>query len=117
MGGAYCGLFIICDVAYDFAVAPFRYVVQLSLTAASVKRCSHVAATGNQCPPMRALDSNVTRGFTCSTGEVLNSESSNTNVPRCRESRQAGFEGHRCLQTGLLEVFERSLDIGEGGLI
>ncbi|XP_043234344.1 uncharacterized protein LOC122387849 [Amphibalanus amphitrite] len=70
---------------YDLCGLNLGLIFELAVPSTSVviQPLIDVDAIGNQCPPMRALDSNVTRGFTCSTGEVLNSESSNTNVPRC----------------------------------
>lgn len=50
-------------------------------TSAIIEPLLNVSAIGNQCPPLRALQSSVTRGFTCSIGEVLNTDT--TDVPRC----------------------------------
>lgn len=45
----------------------------------------NISAIGNQCPPLRALKSSVTKGFTCSVGEVLNTD--NANATRCCKYR------------------------------
>lgn len=43
----------------------------------------NISAIGNQCPPIRALTSNVSSGFTCSVGSILNKDANG--VSRCRE--------------------------------
>lgn len=68
---------------YDFCGSTLNLIFDLSVPYASevIGPLLNVSSIGNQCPPLRALKSAVTRGFTCSVGEVLNMDTND--VPRC----------------------------------
>ncbi|XP_045124302.1 sushi, von Willebrand factor type A, EGF and pentraxin domain-containing protein 1-like isoform X1 [Portunus trituberculatus] len=68
---------------YDLCGSTLSLIFDLSVpsTSAVIEPLLSLSSAGNACPPMRALNSNVTRGFTCNVGEVLNTET--TVVPRC----------------------------------
>lgn len=70
---------------YDLCGSTIGLIFDLSVPYASkvIEPLLNVSAIGNQCPPLRALKSTITRGFTCSIGEVLNMDTND--VPRCRE--------------------------------
>lgn len=68
---------------YDLCGSTLNLIFDLSVPYASavIEPLLNVSAIGNQCPPLRALVSTITRGFTCSVGEVLNMDTND--VPRC----------------------------------
>lgn len=68
---------------YDLCGSTLNLIFDLSVPYASavIEPLLNVSAIGNQCPPLRALKSSITRGFTCNAGEVLNMDTSD--VPRC----------------------------------
>ncbi|MCL4136243.1 UNVERIFIED_CONTAM: hypothetical protein GTU68_021071, partial [Idotea baltica] len=68
---------------YDLCSTTLSLIYDLGVPTASgvIESILNVASPSNTCPPMRALNSSSTRGFTCSNGEILN-ESSDI-VPRC----------------------------------
>ena len=68
---------------YDLCgnVLEFIYDLSLGNGKSQIENIVNVPSVGSSCPPLRAMSSNVTRGFTCSTGEVLNTET--TTIPRC----------------------------------
>ncbi|XP_042883171.1 sushi, von Willebrand factor type A, EGF and pentraxin domain-containing protein 1-like isoform X2 [Penaeus japonicus] len=68
---------------YDLCGSTLSLIFDLSVpsTSAVIEPILELSSVGNACPPMQALSSNVTRGFTCNVGEVLNTETSE--VPRC----------------------------------
>lgn len=70
---------------YDLCGSTLNLIFDLSVpsTSAVIEPLLNVSAIGNQCPPLRALKSSITRGFTCSIGEVLNMDTND--VPRCRK--------------------------------
>lgn len=70
---------------YDLCGSTLNLIFDLSVPYASavIEPLLNVSAIGNQCPPLRALQSSITRGFTCSVGEVLNMDTND--VPRCCE--------------------------------
>lgn len=70
---------------YDHCGSTLILIFDLSVPygGAAIDSLLNVSAIGNQCPPLRALKSSGTRGFTCSVGEVLNMDTND--VPRCRK--------------------------------
>ncbi|XP_012280254.1 sushi, von Willebrand factor type A, EGF and pentraxin domain-containing protein 1 [Orussus abietinus] len=78
---------------YDFCGTTLSLIFDLSVPYASavIEPLLNVSAIGNQCPPLRALKSAITRGFTCSVGEVLNMDTND--VPRCLYCPAGTFAG------------------------
>lgn len=70
---------------YDLCGYTLNLIFDLSVPYASavIEPLLNVSAIGNQCPPLRALKSSISKGFTCSIGEVLNMNTKD--VPRCRK--------------------------------
>lgn len=70
---------------YEHCGATLSLIFDLSVPYASavIEPLLNVSAIGNQCPPLRALKSSSSKGFTCSVGEVLNMDTND--VPRCRK--------------------------------
>lgn len=70
---------------YDLCGSTLSLMFDLSVPYASavIEPLLNVSSIGNLCPPLRALKSTNTRGFTCSVGEVLNMDTND--VPRCRK--------------------------------
>lgn len=68
---------------YDLCGSTLSLMFDLSVPYANavIEPLLNVSAIGNQCPPLRALNSSNVRGFTCSVGEVLNMDTND--VPRC----------------------------------
>lgn len=68
---------------YELCGSTLRLIFDLSVPYASevIQPLLNVSAIGNQCPPLKALQSSITRGFTCNVGEVLNMDTND--VPRC----------------------------------
>lgn len=68
---------------YDLCGSTLNLIFDLSVPHASavLDPLLNVSSVSNSCPPLRALTSKIGRGFTCGTGEVLNTEAST--VPRC----------------------------------
>lgn len=68
---------------YDLCGSTLNLIFDLSVPYASavIEPLFNVSSIGNQCPPLRGLKSTITRGFTCSVGEVLNMDTND--VPRC----------------------------------
>ena len=68
---------------YDLCGSVLEFIYDLSLSNGNsqIESIVQVPAVGRECPPLTAMNSNVTRGFACSTGEVLNTET--TDLPRC----------------------------------
>lgn len=68
---------------YDLCGSTLNLIFDLSVPYASavIDPLLNIAAIGNQCPPLKALKSSITRGFTCTVGEVLNMDTND--VPRC----------------------------------
>ena len=68
---------------YDLCGSTLNLIFDLSVPYASavIEPLLNVSAIGNQCPPLRALKSSISRGFTCNVGEVLNMDTNQ--VPRC----------------------------------
>lgn len=68
---------------YDLCGSTLNLIFDLSVPHASlvIEPLLNVSSIGNQCPPIRALKSSISRGFTCSVGEVLNMDTND--VPRC----------------------------------
>lgn len=68
---------------YDLCGSTLNLIFDLSVPYASavIEPLLNVSAIGNQCPPLRALRSKITRGFECGVGEVLNMDTND--VPRC----------------------------------
>ncbi|ODN06404.1 Fibropellin-1 [Orchesella cincta] len=82
---------------YDLCGSTLNLIFDLSVPYASavLEPLLNVSSVANQCPPLRALTSKIGRGFTCGTGEVLNTETST--VPRCLHCPAGTFaaEGER----------------------
>ncbi|GBP01110.1 hypothetical protein EVAR_72456_1 [Eumeta japonica] len=59
---------------YELCGSTLNLIFDLSVPYASavIDSLLNISNIGNQCPPLRALKSNISRGFTCSIGEVLN---------------------------------------------
>lgn len=70
---------------YDLCGSTLNLIFDLSVPYASalIEPLLNVSSIGNQCPPLRAIRSMITRGFTCTVGEVLNMDTND--VPRCRK--------------------------------
>lgn len=70
---------------YDLCGWTLSLIFDLSVPHASavIERLLNVSAVGNQCPPLKALRSTISTGFTCNIGEVLNMDPNQ--VPRCRK--------------------------------
>lgn len=68
---------------YDLCGSTLNLIFDLSVPYASalIEPVLNVSSIGNQCPPLRAIRSSISRGFTCSVGEVLNMDTND--VPRC----------------------------------
>ncbi|KZS05970.1 Notch 2 [Daphnia magna] len=70
---------------YDLCGSTLGLVFDLSVpsTSAVLTPLLDLAATSNtECPPMKAVNSSMSRGFACGVGEVLNMPAA-ANVPRC----------------------------------
>ncbi|CAG7724478.1 unnamed protein product [Allacma fusca] len=82
---------------YDLCGSTLNLIFDLSVPYASavLEPLLNVSAVANFCPPLRALTSKIGRGFTCGTGEVLNTETSS--VPRCLHCPAGSYatEGER----------------------
>ncbi|KAB7498637.1 Fibropellin-1 [Armadillidium nasatum] len=68
---------------YELCSTTLSLIYDLGVPSASgvIKSLLDVGSPSNNCPPMRALNSSSSTGFTCGNGEILN-ESSGI-VPRC----------------------------------
>ncbi|XP_073992974.1 sushi, von Willebrand factor type A, EGF and pentraxin domain-containing protein uif isoform X1 [Rhodnius prolixus] len=68
---------------YDLCGSTLNLIFDLSVPYASavIDPLLNISAIGNQCPPLKALQSTISRGFTCNIGEVLNMDPNQ--VPRC----------------------------------
>lgn len=81
---------------YELCGSTLNLIFDLSVPYASavIEPLLNVSNIGsNQCPPLRALKSNIARGFDCSVGEVLNMDTSN--VPRCLHCPAGTYAGER----------------------
>jgi hypothetical protein len=80
---------------YDICGQTHDLIFDLSIqrTNELISDLLEIEGDGEACPPLRALRSDVKRGFTCREGEVLN-KLRNSDVPRCLEC-PAGFFGGR----------------------
>ncbi|XP_054265760.1 uncharacterized protein LOC128988471 [Macrosteles quadrilineatus] len=78
---------------YDLCGSTLNLIFDLSVPYASavIDPLINVSAIGNQCPPIRALKSTISRGFTCNVGEVLNMDTNQ--VPRCLHCPAGTFAG------------------------
>ncbi|XP_058454733.1 uncharacterized protein LOC131432461 isoform X2 [Malaya genurostris] len=78
---------------YDLCGSTLHLIFDLSVPYASavIEPISNVSAVGTQCPPLRALRSLISRGFTCSSGEVLNMDTND--VPRCLHCSAGTYAG------------------------
>ncbi|GAB0094394.1 sushi, von Willebrand factor type A, EGF and pentraxin domain-containing protein 1 [Sergentomyia squamirostris] len=78
---------------YDLCGSTLNLIFDLGVPYASaiIEPLLNVSSIGNQCPPLRGLKSSITRGFTCSVGEVLNMDTSD--VPRCLHCPAGTFAG------------------------
>ncbi|KAK9718535.1 CUB domain [Popillia japonica] len=78
---------------YDLCGSTLNLIFDLSVpyASAAIEPLLNIASIGNQCPPLKALSSNITRGFTCSVGEVLNTDTAD--VPRCLHCPAGTFAG------------------------
>ncbi|XP_018027289.2 sushi, von Willebrand factor type A, EGF and pentraxin domain-containing protein 1, partial [Hyalella azteca] len=76
---------------YDLCGNVLSLIYDLTLPSSSseIENILNMPSVGNSCPALRAMNSNVTRGFTCSTGEVLNTET--TSIPRCLHCPAGSF--------------------------
>lgn len=70
---------------YELCGSTLGLIFDLSVPYASevIQPLLNVSAIGNQCPPLKALQSTISRGFSCNVGEVLNMDTND--VPRCRK--------------------------------
>ncbi|CAL4150116.1 unnamed protein product [Meganyctiphanes norvegica] len=68
---------------YSLCGSTLGLIFDLSVPSTSqvIEPILKLSSAGNACPPMKAQTANVTQGFTCNVGEVLNTETSG--VPRC----------------------------------
>lgn len=80
---------------YDLCGSTLSLIFDLSVPQSSevLEPILKVQSIGNQCPPLRAQTSKTGRGFTCGTGEVLNTETSS--VPRCLHCPAGTFATER----------------------
>lgn len=64
---------------YDLCGSTLNLVFDLNVpyASAAVEPLLNISSVGNQCPPLRARSSTITRGFTCNVGEVSNFSSYN----------------------------------------
>lgn len=78
---------------YELCGSTVNLIFDLSVPYASevIEPLLNVSSIGNQCPPLRALTSVISRGFTCSIGEVLNMDSND--VPRCLHCPAGTYAG------------------------
>ncbi|XP_055681349.1 sushi, von Willebrand factor type A, EGF and pentraxin domain-containing protein 1 isoform X2 [Lutzomyia longipalpis] len=78
---------------YDLCGSTLNLIFDLGVPYASaiIEPLLNVSSIGNQCPPLRGLKSSITRGFTCSVGEVLNMDTND--VPRCLHCPAGTFAG------------------------
>ncbi|XP_059477749.1 uncharacterized protein LOC132198041 isoform X1 [Neocloeon triangulifer] len=80
---------------YELCGSTLNLIFDLNVPYASavIEPLLNVTAIGNQCPPLKALNSSTTRGFECGVGEVLNS---NTNdIPRCLHCPAGTYAGEK----------------------
>lgn len=71
---------------YELCGSTISFFFDLTFSSSAsqvIEPLLNVSAIGNQCPPLKALNSKISRGFDCSVGEVLNMDTND--VPRCRE--------------------------------
>ena len=67
---------------YDLCGSTLGLVFDLSISTSKVLQPLLEIESGTSCPPLKALNSTISRGFACGTGEVLNM-AAGANVPRC----------------------------------
>lgn len=69
---------------YDLCGSTLGLVFDLSVpsTSAVLAPLLDVPSTSGECPPLKAVNSSLSRGFACGVGEVLNMPAA-ANVPRC----------------------------------
>ena len=70
---------------YDLCGSNLGLIFGLDVIVASlvIDPLLNVAAVGNECPPLNAMTSDISRGFTCDEGEVLTEAAGPQTVPRC----------------------------------
>ncbi|XP_071439306.1 uncharacterized protein uif isoform X2 [Hetaerina americana] len=80
---------------YDLCGSTLNLIFDLSIPYATavIEPLLNISAIGNQCPPLRALHSKISRGFTCNVGEVLNMDTND--VPRCLHCPAGTFAGEK----------------------
>ncbi|GBP19642.1 Fibropellin-1 [Eumeta japonica] len=80
---------------YDLCGSTLNLIFDLSVPYASalIEPVLNVSSIGNQCPPLRAIRSTISRGFTCSVGEVLNMDTND--VPRCLHCPAGTYAGEK----------------------
>ncbi|XP_069668601.1 uncharacterized protein uif isoform X2 [Periplaneta americana] len=80
---------------YDLCGSTLNLIFDLSVPYASavIEPLLNVSAIGNLCPPIRALKSNISRGFDCNVGEVLNMDTND--VPRCLHCPAGTYAGEK----------------------
>lgn len=68
---------------YELCGSTISLIFDLTVSYASqvIEPLLNVSSIGNQCPPLKALNSKISRGFDCNVGEVLNMDTND--VPRC----------------------------------
>ncbi|XP_050541159.1 sushi, von Willebrand factor type A, EGF and pentraxin domain-containing protein 1 [Daktulosphaira vitifoliae] len=78
---------------YDFCGSTLNLVFDLSVSYASaaIESLLNISAVANQCPPLKALRSSVSKGFACNIGEVLNMDTNQ--VPRCLHCPAGTYAG------------------------
>ena len=79
---------------YDLCGQTHDLIFDLSIqrTNELISDLLEIPGDNDFCPPLRALRSDVSRGFTCRVGEVLN-KLRNADVPRCLECPAGFFAG------------------------
>nr|XP_022919679.1 sushi, von Willebrand factor type A, EGF and pentraxin domain-containing protein 1 isoform X1 [Onthophagus taurus] len=80
---------------YELCGSTLNLIFDLSVpyASAAIDILLNIQSISNQCPPLKALSSNITRGFTCSVGEVLNMDTND--VPRCLHCPAGTFAGEK----------------------
>lgn len=76
---------------YDLCGSTLNLIFDLSVphVNAAIEAIWNVSAIDNQCLPLRALQTPISRGFTCSIGKVLNMDTND--VSRCLQCPAATF--------------------------
>ena len=68
---------------YELCGSVLIYDLTLPSASGEIEQILNMPSVGNSCPPLRAQNSEVSRRFACSTGEVLNTETTTSFIPQC----------------------------------